>query len=232
MKPRPLPLWRHEIRRAGWTALLAPPLAIGAIVAVAVLSAEGEENTARTLFAALEMAAPLAAGVGAASLVGRDTAAELLLTTPTSYRAILLRRLAVTVGWTALVAVLLAGTLLASGWWERWPGNHGAVTGQLIWIAPTLGLGALGFLSAVAFRGPAAAGGVVAICWIFQQLFAGAVQQHHWSRLLYLFASTRGTVPADWAANRITLIVLAAVLTAGAWLLLGRNERLLLAVAE
>lgn len=229
-----MPLWRHEIRRAGWTALLAPPLAVGAIVLVAALNAarQTDLNTARTLFAALEMAAPLAAGIGAASLVGRDPAAELLLTMPTAYRSVLLRRLGVTVGWTALVAVLLAGSLLATGWWARWPANHGALLGQLTWLAPTVGLAALGFLAAAAFRAPAAAGGLVAICWVFQQLFAGAAQEQHWSRLLYLFATTRGAVPADWTANRLTLIGVAAVLAALAWLLLGRSERLLQGVTE
>jgi len=231
---RPLPLWRHEIRRAGWTALLTPPLAVGALVLVAALNAgeAGDLNTARNLFGALEMAAPLAAGIGAASLVGRDPAAELLLTMPTRYRSTLLRRLFVTVAWTALVAVLLSGALLATGWWARWPDNHGAVLGQLIWIAPTLGLAALGFLAGAALRGPAAAGGLVGACWIFQQAFAGPAQEHYWSRLLYLFATTRGTVPTDWTANRLTLIGAAGAMGALAWLLLGRPERLLGAVAE
>jgi hypothetical protein len=229
-----LPLWRYEIRRAGWTALLTPPLTVGALVLVAVLNAGGapDVTTARTLFGALEMGAPLAAGMGAASLVGRDPAAELLSTMPTGYRSILLRRLGVTVGWTALVAVLLAGSLLATGWWARWPDNHGAVLGQLTWIAPTLGLAAVGFLAGAALRGPAAAAGLVGVCWIFQQVFAGPAQEQHWSRLLYLFATTRGTVPADWTANRLTLIGAAGVLGALAWLLLGRTERLLRAVAE
>ncbi|MCW6007935.1 hypothetical protein K1W54_25830 [Micromonospora sp. CPCC 205371] len=232
---RPLPLWRHEARRAGWTALLTPPLAVAAPVLIAFVDASGnasDHEIAQSLFGALEMGVPLAAGIGAASLVGRDPAAELLLTTPAGYRAILLRRLAITVGWTALVAVLLAGSMIATGWWAKWPANHGALPGQLVWLAPTLGLAGLGFLAGAAFRGPAAAGGLVAICWIFQQLFADAAQEHGWSRLLYLFATTRGAMPADWTANRITLIAAAAVLGAVAWLLLGRTERLLQGVSE
>jgi len=234
VRPRPLPLWRHEIRRAGWTALLTPPLVVGTVVVVAALNVgeAGDLTTARALFAALEMAAPLAAGIGAASLIGRDPVTELLATMPTGYRSILLRRLGVTVGWTALVAVLLAGSLLATGWWARWPYNHGAVIGQLTWIAPTLGLAALGFLAGAVLRGPAAAGGLVGAFWIFQQIFAGPAQEQRWSRLLYLFVTTRGAVPADWTANRLTLIGTAGVLGVLAWLLLGRTERLLRAVAE
>ncbi|MEH1129705.1 hypothetical protein [Micromonospora sp. CPCC 206061] len=232
---RPLPLWRHEVQRAGWTALLTPPLAVAAPLLIAFVDAgasASDREIAQNFFGALEMGVPLAAGIGAASLVGRDPAAELLLTTPEGYRAVLLRRLAVTVGWAALMAVLLAGTMVATGWWARWPANHGPLVGQLIWLAPTLGLATLGFLAGAAFRGPAAAGGLVAICWLVQQIFAETVQEQGWSRLLYLFATTRGTVPADWTANRITLIAAAAVFAAVAWPLLGRTERLLPEVTE
>ncbi|GLH98730.1 hypothetical protein [Phytohabitans aurantiacus] len=232
---RPLPLWRHEARRAGWTALLTPPLAVAAPILIAFVDAganASDHEIAQNLFGALEMGVPLAAGIGAASLVGRDPAAELLLTTPAGYRTILLRRLAVTVGWTALVALLLAVPMIATGWWAKWPANHGALPGQLIWLAPTLGLAALGFLAGAAFRGPAAAGGLVAIFWIFQQMFADRVQEQGWSRQLYLFATTRGAVPADWTANRITLIAVSIVLGALAWLLLGRTERLIQGVTE
>lgn len=232
---RPLPLWRHEIRRAGWTALLTPPLAVAAPVLIAFVDAgadASDREIALNLFGALEMGVPLAAGFGAASLIGRDPAAELLLTTPTGYRAVLMRRLGVTVGWVALVAVLMALAMLATGWWARWPANHGPFLGQLVWLAPALGLGALGFLAGAAFRGPAAAGGMVAACWLLHQLFADAVQQHGWSRLLYLFATTRGAVAGDWMANRLTLIAVAVALGAVAWLLLGRSERLLREVSE
>jgi hypothetical protein len=232
---RPLPLWRHEVRRAGWTALLTPPLAVAVPVLIAFVDAganASDQEIAQNLFVALEMGVPLAAGIGAASLVGRDPAAELLLTTPAGYRAILLRRLGVTVGWAMLLAVLVAGTMVVTGWWARWPANHGLLAGQLVWLAPTLGLAALGFLAGAAFRGPAAAGGLVAICWLVQQLFAETVQEQGWARLLYLFATTRGAVPADWTANRITLIAAAVVFCALAWPLLGRTERLLPEVTE
>jgi hypothetical protein len=225
---RPLPLWRHEIRRAGWTAALAPTLAAVLVVAVTLVNGTdvGEREVMRNLFAVLEMALPPVAGIGAASLVGRDPAVELQLTVPTPYRATLVRRLAVSVGWTALVAVLIVGVLMASGWWSRWPEAHGAVAGHLVWLAPTLWLAAVGFLAGAALRSAAAAGGLVAMLWVLEQIFADAVQEHRWSRLLYLFATTRGTVPADWAGNRLTLVVTAIAFGVAGWLLLGRTERL------
>jgi hypothetical protein len=225
---RPLTLWRYEVRRAGWAALLGPPVAVvlGASLGLAgTLSSEA--TTARVLLGTLEMAVPLAAGVGCASLVGRDPATEIQLTVPTPYRFTLLRRLVVTLGWAAAVAALAAVVLIATGWWERWPANHGTLAGQLTWLAPTLGLGAVGFAAGAAFRGPAAAGAVVTSLWILQQVFADLVQQHYPGRLLYLFATTGGAVPGDWAANRLTLIGVAAVLIVLALVVLDRRERLI-----
>jgi hypothetical protein len=213
--------------RAGWAALLGPPIAVAVGVAAALANPiPGDATTARILLGALEMAVPLAAGVACASLVGRDPAIELQLTAPTSYRVTLLRRMAVTLAWTGAVAALTAVVLIVTGWWARWPANHGPLAGQLTWLAPTLGLSGLGFAAGAVFRSPAAAGALVTTLWAIQQFFAGSAQEHLPGRLLYLFATTRGTVPGDWTANRLTLLGAAAVLTALALVLLGRSERL------
>lgn len=225
---RPLTLWQHEARRAGWAALLGPPIAVVLGVAAALANPlPGDTTTARILLGALEMAVPLAAGVACASLVGRDPAVELQLSAPTSYRVTLLRRMAVTLGWTAVVAALTAAVLIATGWWARWPANHGTLAGQLTWIAPTLGLSGLGFAAGAVLRSPAAAGAIVTTVWAIQQFFADLAQQHLPGRLLYLFATTRGTVPGDWTANRLALLGAGAALTALALLVLGRSERLI-----
>jgi hypothetical protein len=215
------------VRRAGWAALLGPPVAVALGVALAATSPADDTTTARILFCVLEMAVPLAAGVGCASLVGRDPAVEIQLTVPTPYRATLLRRLVVTLAWTMVVAALTAVVLIATGWWHRWPANHGDLTGQLTWLAPTVALGAAGFLASAIFRGPAAAGAVVTSLWTVQQLFAGLTQQHYAGRLLYLFATTRGTLPGDWAANRLTLLGTGAGFVALALVVLAGRERLI-----
>jgi hypothetical protein len=221
-------LWRYEMRRAGWAALLGPPIAVAVGASLALADPLPDDaTTARILLGTLEMAVPLAAGVASASLVGRDPATEVQLTAPTPYRFTLVRRLVVTVGWAAVVAALTAVVLIATGWWERWPANHGAFAGQLTWLAPTLGLCAVGFAAGALFRSPAAAGAVVTSLWIFQQVFADLAQRHHPGRLLYLFATTRGAVPGDWPANRLTLIGVAAILIALALVVLDRAERLI-----
>ncbi|MEV6303256.1 hypothetical protein AB0M02_27855 [Actinoplanes sp. NPDC051861] len=225
---RPLTLWRYEARRAGWAALLGPPLAVAlGVVAAWANPLPGETTTARILLGALEMAIPLAAGVACGSLTGRDPAVEIQLTAATSYRATLLRRMAVTLAWTAVIAVLTAAVLIATGWWARWPENHGPVAGQLTWLAPTLGLSGLGFAAGAVFRSPAAAGALVTTVWALQQFFGDAAQQNVAGRLLYLFATTRGAVPGDWAANRLTLLAVAAGFVALALVVLGHSERLI-----
>ena len=225
---RPLILWRYEIGRAGRAALLGPPVAVAVGVAAALANPmPGDTTTARILIAALEMAIPLVAAVACASLVGRDPAVELQLAAPTPYRITLLRRMAVTLIWAAAVAAPAAAALIVTGWWARWPENHGPVTGQLTWVAPTLGLSGLGFAAAAVFRGPAAAGALVTTVWAIQQFFGDLVQEHRPGRLLYLFATTQGTVPGDWTANRLSLLAAGAGFTALALVVLGRSERLI-----
>jgi hypothetical protein len=225
---RPLTLWRYEVRRAGWAALLGPPIAVALGIAAALANPQpGDATTARILLGTLEMAVPLAAGVACASLVGRDPAVELQLTAPTPYRVTVVRRMAVTLAWAAAVAVLMAVVLIATGWWARWPANHGPVVGQLTWLAPTLGLSGAGLAAAAVFRSPAGAGALVTTVWALQQFFGDLAQHTRPGRLLYLFATTRGAVPGDWTANRLTLIAAAAVLIALALVVLGQKERLI-----
>jgi hypothetical protein len=225
---RPLTLWRYEARRAGWAALIGPPIAVALGVSAALANLEpGDASTARILLGALEMGVPLAAGVGCASLVGRDPAVELQLAAATPYRVTLLRRVAVTLGWAAVLAGVTAVVLIATGWWARWPDNHGPVAGQLTWAAPILGLGAVGFAAGAVFRSPAAAGALVTTLWTVQQFFAELAQQHLPGRLLYLFATTRGAVPGDWTENRLALLGAAATLIALALVVLARSERLI-----
>jgi hypothetical protein len=228
---RPLSLWRHEVRRAGWVALLPPLLAAGILVPVAVDGAVRlnypSRGTALVLQSLLELALPLAAGMAAASLVGRDPAVELQLTFPTAYRTTILRRLAISAGWVAVIALTTAVAMVASGWWHRWPLAHDALPGQLTWLAPTLCLAGLGLLVGALSGSPATATSGVVALWFFDLAAAGLLQQHRWSRLLYLFATTRGTVEDDWTANRLTLLAAGAAMTVAGWLLLRRPSRLL-----
>lgn len=233
---RPLSLWRHEVHRAGWAALVVPLTAAAGLAAVAVDGAirldQPDASTALVLQSMLELALPLAAGMGAANLVGRDPVVELQLTLPTAYRGTVLRRLTVTAGWVAVTALATATFMVASGWWHRWPEARPALAGQLTWLAPTLALCGLGLLAGALSGSPAVASVVVASVWVFEYAAAGPLQEHRWSRLLYLFATTRGTTAQDWAANRVTLLIAGAAMTTAGWLLLRRPSRLLTKEAE
>jgi hypothetical protein len=233
---RPRSLWRHEVRRAGWAALLTPPLAAVIVVVVAVDGAarlgQPSRDTAHILQSLLELALPLAAGVGSAGLVGADPAIELQLTVPTAYRSTILRRLAVTTGWVGVIAVTVSAAMVAGGWWQRWPDAHQPLAGQLTWLAPTMCLAGLGLLAGALSRSPALATGVIASLWFFELAGGGLLERHRWSRPLHLFATTRGTVQEGWAANRLTLIAAGAAMICAGWLLLRRPSRLLTKEAE
>lgn len=131
-----------------------------------------------------------------------------------------------------MTALTAAAFMVAGGWWHRWPEAHPALAGQLTWLAPTLCLSGLGLLAGALSASPAVASVVVASVWVFEYAAVDQLQEHRWSRLLYLFATTRGTVDQDWAANRLTLLAAGVAMTTAGWLLLRRPSRLLTKEAE
>lgn len=219
-------LWRYEVRRAGWAAPLSP-LMCAALLLVLAAFQEGDSATARLLFGVLEVAIPLAAGVVAASLVGRDPAVELQLSVVRGYRTTLLRRLTIGFGWAAALALVVAVALAVSGWWYRLPAAPNPVAGQLVWLAPTLWLSGFGFLLGALLRNPAAAGGMVAGMWTVSLVFSTAFESHALLRPLYLFTTTLAVVDDTWLANRLVLLATGAAMLTVGWLLLARTERLL-----
>ncbi|HEY2670635.1 MAG TPA: hypothetical protein VGJ07_09700 [Rugosimonospora sp.] len=226
-------LLRYDARRVGRWLLLAPVLLTAAVAAGGALVARSPHDgtVPHALLFAVEMAIPLAAGVGVASAVGRDPAVELQLTMPVAYRITVFRRCALTAAASCLVAIAVCGALVVTGWWARWPRTHGVLLGQLTWVAPVCWLAGLGLAAGAALRSPAAAAAVAAAPWLADQVLPDQVQAHHWSRLLYLFATTEGR-DADWEPNRLVLLGSSVALVTVAWILLGRPERLLGGEAE
>jgi hypothetical protein len=220
-------LWRHEAARSGWPALVTPVvLSVGmlALAGAMVAGSASHELVTRVLLGWVEVGLPLATGIGAASLVGRDPAVEMQLSTPTPYRSTLLRRLAVTAAWPALLALAGNAVLAPTGWW---PGTHPGAASLLVWAAPLCWLAALGAFLAAWLRSAAAASGLIAGTWlvelIFGPLFAATPVLHQ----LYLFpTSVLGGAPG-WATNRAVLLGTAAALLLGTAALLSRSHRLL-----
>ena len=224
----PLDLWRHEVRRIGWAALLTPPAAAGLVALLAVLQAFGahdDATTARTFHDVLAMGIPLAVGVVAGSLVGRDPATELQLSVVREYRGTLLRRLLLASGWAAVVAVVATVAVVASGWWYRLPSAPDPVTGQLTWLAPAFALGGLGFLVAALSRTAALAAGLVSGVWLVELMIGDTLRGSSVLELLNLFA--RSADPGLWLANRAVLLAVGGMLLLVAWRVLARPDHLL-----
>jgi hypothetical protein len=187
------------------------------LIVLAVVRSGGDEDTVPAgLGYILEMGVPLAVGVAIATLLGRDPVVELQLTVPVPYRLTLLRRAAVALAAGVVVAVI-TDVVLRTGWTPQ----HGVISGQLVWFAPIVALAGLGLVVGAGLRDPAPAAAVVTSVWLFQELAPQRVPAP-----LYLFASTQ-PFSGDWLANRLTLIALAVLAVAFAWLLLGRPAALL-----
>jgi hypothetical protein len=220
-------LWRHEAARSGWPALLTPAVvgvAVAALAAVMLGASAPHDTVVRLLVAGSEAVLPLAAGIGAASLAGRDAAVELQLSLPTPYRSTLLRRLAVTVTWPALLALAGSAVPLATGWW---PPAHAGAESLLVWAAPLCWLAALGAFLSVWLRSTAAASGVVAGLWLVELIFGPLFGKTPVLAQLYLFPTSRLPDMPGWTTNRAVLLGTAAVLLAGLAWLLSRPHRLL-----
>lgn len=219
-----LSIWRYELGRLGWPALLGVPLALTAVGLLAILAqVVGNQRQVNDILSNVLDVLPVVAGIGAAGAVRADSALELQLSLPTSYRTTAFRRLALTLAWTALLA-LAAGSWLALSGRLIWPISFAA--DQLIWLPPLLWLAAAGATMTLGLRAFAIGSGLVAALWVlersFTDLFAGPGLQTVWLFLRYVYVS-----PAAWYVNRGALLLSAAVLFSVTFWLLGRTERLL-----
>ncbi len=208
--------------------MLATPVVVSvAVLALAAAMMAGSANDelrTRMMVAWVEAGLPLAAGIGAASLAGRDAALEMQLSMPTSYRSTLLRRLTVTVGWPALLALAGSAVLLPTGWWPVAPAGAESL---LVWAAPLFFLAALGAFLAVWLRSAAAASGLIGGLWLMELVLGLLFAAAPVLRWFYLFPTTvLGSMPG-WPTNRVVLLAAAAVLLAGTAALLSRPDRLL-----
>jgi hypothetical protein len=219
----------YELRRVGRVGLLTPVLVafgfVGIAIAMAMTGAEFEQ-VARRLTSGLEVALPLASGLVAAFVVAGEPVLDLQLALPTRYRTTVLRRLALVVGWAALVAILWASALRLFGLWA-WPGPF--LLTQLGWISPLSWYVSLGVLLALLLRSRTASGAILGGVWVFQYSLGGLLTLNDWAFLLLLSATTHA-LPfvgvEQWLGNRLALIVMSVAMMMGAARVL-RNEEAL-----
>ncbi|MDH6115811.1 uncharacterized protein YneF (UPF0154 family) [Kitasatospora sp. GAS204A] len=225
------------VNRSTWTRLrlelrvigIAPPVTalaatLGGAVLVIVMHATGAgaEHLDIAAGAVLAGFAPLGTAVAASSVVGRDTGAELVMTS-TVYRRVLFLRVGLVVAPAALVTLVDAVVFRALNAWPEGQGTDGYV---LVWAPPMLWLVALAMLIAIGLRSPAGASGLIGGLWLAQYLMARAILDNTVLRAQYMFMGVAAKVPAhEWTVNRIALPAVGVVAVIAAGLLLGRPER-------
>jgi len=228
-----IPAWlRYEARALGVMALVVPVLVAllcGGLAGLMALAHARAGPIATLLSGSLEIVFPLAAGIVAASVVGHEAALEVQLTLPTPYRATVLRRLVLLLGWTACVALTMVGALAALGLWRV---RQSFAVGQFVWLAPLLWFIATGAVAALLLHSRTASGGVLAGMWVFEIAFGYLMVGRDWLRPWFLFASTYTPGADYWLLNRIVLTATALLLGGVAWVLLGRTEAHLLGGEE
>lgn len=224
---RTLALWRHEARRVGWAAWAASPVALllpGLAGLQAATRGARPDQVGGLVLSGLEALLPLAVAVTAVTVVSREACRELHLSLPIRHAGTLGRRLALVGAFSAALALIYTGGSCLSG---SWTGPTGPA-GLLVWVAPTLWLGALAVLLGLVGRSIALATTLVAAVWLIEQLLAHHFAATAWARPFYLFATTRLDLGDDWLPNRLALIASGTVFAAtAATLLLRRPHRLL-----
>lgn len=225
------PLWTYEIRRVS-LPVLAVPVVTTVLGAGLIAASAGGGLAGRVVPGAIETLPALAAGVTAATTIGRDPARELQLSMPTGYAGTLARRLAPILVATAVGAALLTSGAILTG---HWPGAPGVFTAQLVWLAPAAFLAAIGALATLATASVALGAASIGVVWMVEAAQSSSFIGRPWQPL-YLFAD--GVVPAApfhdaagltdaWWQDRVALCVAALVVTALSVVLARRPERLL-----
>jgi hypothetical protein len=220
-------LLRREGRLTGAAMLSAPVFGVAVLLTFVVasrISGYGTTKVNRQLGGGLEMVLPLAAAIVAVFAAVSDPCLELQLSLPIPYRRTVGRRVLLALAWTVPLGPVGTVYLRLSGHLAT---NRDVVTAQLVWLAPTLWLVAVGMLAAMVFRSAPAAAALVAIIWLFEQIQHDNLLHGRWTRPIFLFTTTYAPDSPTWLPDRLWLVTTAFVpAAAGAWLL-RRPERLL-----
>ena len=216
---------RYEVRILGPLLFLVPlalALAFAGMTALLFAGNVVHSFIANLLIAALEACLPLAIGIVLATVAVQDSALELLLTLPATYRGILFLRFALLLGWTLLVELVATLVLYAV---LPWVPVQPLLAGQLAWLAPALWLAGAGVLLSLLLRSRASSGALLGCIWLFQLVFHGYFAQYNWTRPWFLFATLFTPTASFWLSNRLELIATALLLLAAAWWFLRNPER-------
>ena len=228
-------IW-YELRILGSWVILIPLLIIlnfvllGAILMIMQVS---HLRISQVLTASLEMVLPLAAGLVTASIVSYDTAIELHMTLPKSYRITAFVRLSLIIAWTSCLDLFTSVFVYHLRFWhmpsqiESWKVLPQFLIVQLTWIAPLCWFVGVGFSIALLIRSRSASSAILGGIWMIEAIFYGYFAFIDWLKPLFLFPTTLAPGISFWLSNRIELLTTALVLLLLDWFMLRNSEKLL-----
>jgi hypothetical protein len=236
----------YELKLMGKKVTLTPMLVMVGFAALAILLYYLKVDPSRTLSAGLEMILPLMAGIVISAVTSQDQAIELQLTVPRKYHQTVMRRLAIILGWTAIVTLIsnVIIVLLNLGYIPQdtpaWSNPLPFLVGQLTWIATLLWYVATGLVLGLLTRSRAASAAILCGIWIIEIIFKDIFGASAWLKPVFLFPTTlfalAGPIPQAlfnyWLSNRFEVLAMGLVLLPIGWLLLRSPERLLKGSSE
>lgn len=201
------------------------PASFWVLFAILVLIFRGHPQWVDMVRGFLGAILPLSAGIMAAYAILDDPAGEILFATlqPAGHR------LAVRLGPILLAVAAAAVTfeLLILGLGLDFRRLGGAGSFQFSWLAPSLALAALGACASLGLKSCASGAMLVGAVWIIQLIARNWFLAHAAANRVWLFMGIFSPRDPRLVANRITLSLLAALLTLAAVWLLKKQERYL-----
>jgi hypothetical protein len=219
---------RYEARRVGLAGLLTPLLIMLAFSGFGLLmraNGVSPDRSTRAVVAGLEIGVATAAGLISATLASSDSLLELHLSLATRYRTTFARRLALMLGWTALVGIITTVVVRLIGH-ELAPVS--LLAQQLVWLAPLACFTGIGAVLTLLLRSRSGAAAMIAGIWIAETLFGKVFGATTWLQPFFLFATSFTAGKSYWLGNRLELIAMGLLFGALALIWLKRNPSILL----
>jgi hypothetical protein len=189
----------YELRIMGRWVILIPfliMLSFACLAALLTVMQVGHLRISQVLTASLEMVLPLVAGLFITTIISHDSAIELQLTLPKTYRVTAFVRLSLIIVWTDCIALLSSVFMYHLRFWripllvETWKVLPQFLTGQLTWLAPLLWFVSIGFCLALLTRSRSASSALLGGIWIVEAIFYGYFAINVWLKPVFLFPTT------------------------------------------
>src|SRR5215469_13949039 len=181
-------IW-YELRILGRWVILVPPFIVltfaflGVVLTVMHVS---HLRVSQVVTASLEMILPLTAGLFTTTMVSYDSAIELQITMPTTYRLTAFLRLGLIIVWISCLALISGVFVYHLRFWrlpsqvENWEVLPQFLIGQLTWIAPLFWFVGVGFSLALLIRSRSASSALLGGIWMLEAIFYGYFVFRDW----------------------------------------------------